>query len=36
MEDMDETEFRANEDPETEEDRLESDGVTDAFPACAR
>lgn len=36
MEDMDEIEFRANEDPETEEDRLESDGVTGAFRACAR
>lgn len=34
--DMEETEFRANEDPETEEDRLESDGVIDAFRACAR
>lgn len=36
MEDMDETEFRANEDPETEEDRLESDGVADALRVCER
>jgi hypothetical protein len=33
---MDEIEFRANEDPETEEARLESDSVTDAFRVCAR
>lgn len=36
MEDADETEFLANEDPETEEDRLESDGVADSPRACAR
>ena len=36
MEDVDETEFRANEDPETEEVRLESDGVADTLRVCAR
>ncbi len=36
MEDVDETEFRANEDPEKEEVRLESDGVADALRACTR
>lgn len=36
MEDVDQSEFRANEDPETEEVRLESDGVADALRACAR
>ena len=36
MEDVDETELRANEDPEMEEVRLEPGGVADALRACAR